>query len=92
MYDTELIDGIKTRLGITGMYHDELLLAYADDVKEFMISGGVPSDVVESTLAIGVIAKGVMDLWNFGSGEGQFSNTFIQRVNQLRYESVNRDV
>ena len=82
-----MIEKIKVRLGITGSYHDELLSAYAEDVKAFMVSGGVPSDVVESDVSIGVISRGVADLWNMGAGDGKFSEVFFQRMSQLRYES-----
>lgn len=82
-----MIEGIKTRLGITGSYHDELLSAYGEDVKMFMLSAGVPAEVIESEASIGVIARGVADLWNMGAGDGKFSEVFFQRVSQLRYES-----
>ncbi|MBR5835583.1 MAG: hypothetical protein IKY66_05400 [Bacteroidales bacterium] len=86
MYDTELIDGIKTRLGITGMYHDELLLAYADDVKAYLLSGGVSQTLIDNgEKSIGVIARGVADLWNYGAGDGKFSDVFYQRMTQLRF-------
>lgn len=82
-----MIEGIKIRLGITGSYHDDQLSAYADDVKAFMLSAGVPQSVIESEASIGVIARGVADLWNMGAGDGKFSEVFFQRVTQLKYES-----
>lgn len=83
MTDTELIGQIKTRLGITGDYHDALLSAYADDVKAFMLSGGVPQAVIDADDSIGCIARGVADLWNYGAGDGKFSDVFFQRLIQL---------
>lgn len=86
MEDTELIDGIKTRLSITGSYHDELLLGYSDDVIAFMLSAGVSQTIIDdATKSLGVIARGVADLWNYGSGQGKFSEMFFQRVTQLAY-------
>ena len=82
-----LVEEIKIRLGITGNYHDELLARFADDVKAFMVSGGVPKAVVESDISVGVIARGVADLWNLGAGDGKFSQVFFQRLGQLVYES-----
>ena len=79
-----MIEKIKTRLGITGSYHDALLSAYADDVKAFMLSGGVAQSVIDSDKSIGAIARGVADLWNFGSGDGKFSEVFYQRMTQLK--------
>lgn len=84
MDDTELIDSIKTRLGITGTYHDDTILAYVEDVKAFMLSGGVATIVIDSNKSIGVIARGVADLWNYGAGDGKFSEIFYQRMTQLR--------
>ena len=83
MDDAELLNGIKVRLGITGDYHDGLLLAYAQDVKDYMLSGGVTPRVINGSTSIGCIARGVADLWNYGSGEGKFSEVFYQRVIQL---------
>lgn len=79
-----LLDEVKTRLAITGTYHDTLLSAYIDDVKAYLKSAGVDA---ESISAVGVIARGVADLWNFGSGEGKFSTIFYERVSQMAIEN-----
>lgn len=84
--DAILTEKIKIRLGITGTFHDTLIDSYADDVKAFMRSGGVPESIIESEESVGCIARGVMDLWNFGSGEGKFSESFFQRLSQLKLE------
>jgi len=78
-----LIEEVKTRLGITGTYHDALIGGYCEDVKAFMISGGVPQSVADSDDAVGCIARGVADLWNYGAGDGKFSEVFWNRVVQL---------
>lgn len=83
MEDSELLNAIKTRLGITGEYHDGLLLAYAEDVKAYMLSGGVRPSVINGSYSVGCIARGVADLWNYGAGDGRFSEVFYQRVIQL---------
>lgn len=80
-----LLDEVKTRLAITGAFHDALLSAYIDDVKAYLKSAGVNA---ENTSAVGVIARGVADLWNFGSGEGKFSTIFYERVSQLAIENI----
>ena len=84
--DATLIEELKKRLSITENYHDSLLLAYAHDVKGYMLSGGVPESVLETEKALGAIARGVSDLWRMGMGDGDFSKAFIQLVTQLRYE------
>lgn len=83
--DEALVNQIKTRLGITTEYHDALLLRYANDVKEYMHAAGIPGDILDSEAAVGVISRGVTDLWNLGSGEGNFSGVFMQRVIQMKY-------
>lgn len=85
MTAAELVTAIKTRLGLTGTFHDNLLAALAQDVKEYLTSAGADA---ESSAAVGVIARGVADLWNFGSGDGKFSEVFYQRVSQLVIEKA----
>lgn len=84
--DAGLIEQVKIRLGISGSYHDTLIGALCDDVKAYMLSGGVSSEVLDSNMSIGCIARGVADLWNYGSGDGKFSEVFYQRVIQLSKE------
>lgn len=83
MTAAELLTAIKTRLSLTGTYHDNLITALAEDVKQYITSAGANA---ESDAAVGVIARGVADLWNFGSGDGKFSEVFYQRVSQLVIE------
>ena len=84
--DDELLMKVKNALGITGDYQNDTLSIYIDEVKEYMKGGGVPVDVVNSTLAVGAICRGVADLWNYGAGNTEFSTYFLQRVTQLAYE------
>ena len=83
MTEQELLTKIKAGLGITGDYQDEALLFYIDEVKHFMRSAGVAQSVVDSSEAVGVIMRGVADLWNYGSGSVKLSEYFTQRVIQL---------
>ena len=55
-----------------------------------MASAGVPAAVLISEKAIGAIARGVSDLWNYGSGGGSLSPYFYQRVIQLIYTPSDR--
>lgn len=84
----ELLKAIKTRLGITGDYQDELLLAYAEDVKAFAMDGGVDFAFIDTSASVGLIARGVADLWNYEAGDGKFSAVFVQRLTQLAYACV----
>ena len=77
----DILEEVKKRLGVTGTYQDELLSGFIADTKAYLTSAGV-SDV-GSEDCIGVIARGVADLWNMGSGEGKFSSLFYERAIQL---------
>lgn len=78
-----MLEEVKKRLGITGPYQDDTIQGYIDDVKQFLLDGGINKDVVEASSTVGVIARGVADLWNYGSGGTSFSPYFLQRVIQL---------
>lgn len=91
MTDAELLSQVKIRLGITGTYHDDLLTGYITDVKLFLTDAGVPASVLTSNASVGVIARGVSDSWNFGSGDGKFSQMFYQRAEQLRHIAGEHD-
>ena len=79
----QLLAKFKTAPGITGDYQDEPLSIYIDDVQSFMSRAGVSTETIEGEEAVGVIARGVSDLWNYGSGSVKLSEFFIQRVIQF---------
>lgn len=84
MTDKELLEKVKRRNGLAGnTYHDDTLLGYIEDVKLYLKDGGVKEKVLQSSLSVGCIARGVMDLWTYGSGVANFSPYFIQRAIQL---------
>lgn len=82
--EAELLSRVKSGLNITGSQFDETLKLHIDEVKNYLVSAGVRSDVVGSTLAVGCIARGVADLWNYGNGDTKLSEYFYQRAEQLR--------
>lgn len=83
-----MLEEVKKRLGITGNYQDDTIQGYIDDVKQFLLDGGVNKDVVNASSTVGVIARGVADLWNYGSGGTVFSPYFMQRAIQLSGKTV----
>lgn len=87
MADANILTKVKTGLGVTGTYQDGTLMMHIDEVIDFLIDGGVPKSVVNSDAAVGVITRGVADLWTGGSSETRFSEYFFQRVAQLKYRS-----
>jgi len=83
MDKNELLIKVKQNLLITGNYHDDLLANYIAEVKAFLIDSGVKETIVNSKKSIGIISRGVVDLWNYGNGQTTFSNYFMQRAIQL---------
>lgn len=86
MTDVELLTEVKKRIGITGDYQDDTLTGHIQDVKDFMQDAGVSEEVMQTTKIIGAVTRGVSDLWDYGSGNGELSPYFFQRVTQLVYK------
>lgn len=72
---------VKNALGITGTYQDDTLTVYMDEVMDYLKDAGV----AEANITAGVVARGVSDLWDYGSGTGKLSTYFMQRAAQLAY-------
>lgn len=75
----EFLTDVKNALGVTGTYQDSTLTVYINEVVAFLVGAGV----AESNITSGIVARGVADLWNYGSGEGKLSEYFMQRAAQL---------
>ena len=92
MTEAQLLEAVKVNLNISGTQFDNQLTNYIEDVKGYLKSAGVSytadCDVVGSTLAVGVISRGVADLWNYGNGDTQLSPYFYERADQLRNVEV----
>lgn len=80
-YDPMLTD-VKIGLGITGDYQNATINGYIEEVKAFLVDSGVTA----ANITTGVVVRGVSDLWNYGSGDGKFSDYFLQRAAQLAYK------
>ena len=81
MADSTMLTKVKNALGITGDYQDDTLSEYVDEVVAFLEDAGVSA----SNITSGVVARGVSDLWSYGSGDGKLSEYFLQRAAQLAY-------
>lgn len=92
MTDEELLNKVKKGLGITGTYQDETLTIYIEDVKNFLVDAGVSEEIVNGSDSVGVIIRGVSDLWNYGMGSAEFSEYFVQRATQLIYKNVPKSI
>lgn len=88
MTEAELLKRVKTGLGISGDYHDEVLQIYIDSMKEFMRSAGVVEEVVNSSVSVGCIIAGVNDLYNYSSGGVKLSDFTVKRIIQLGYKTA----
>lgn len=73
------VEDIKKALGITGEYFDELLSIYMESTKTYLRNAGVSDE----NMNVGVVARGVADLWNYGAGQGTWSQIFIDMASQL---------
>ena len=86
MMEVELLEKVKSALGITGTFQDETLKIYVAEVKSYLVCAGVKESVLDSSISVGVIVRGVADLWNYGAGNAELSPYFMQRAAQLCYE------
>lgn len=85
MADAALLAGVKNALGITGTFMDATISIYIDEITDYMSNAGVSAAVI--TASVGVIARGVNDLWNNNTGNGKLSPYFYDRVSQLALKS-----
>ena len=78
-----MLESTKTALGITGSYLDGTIRIYIDEVNHYLVDAGMPTEKVNTDETIGIVARGVADLWNYGAGDGKLSTYFMQRAIQL---------
>ena len=81
----DMLEKVRRSLGNMSEYLNDTLNEYIEEVQRYMIDGGVPRAVAKSDVSAGAIARGVMDLWNYGASGGKLSEYFYQRVTQLVY-------
>lgn len=75
-----MLELVKAALGITGDYQDDTLQQYINEVIAFLTDAGVD----RLNITVGIVARGVADLWNYGGAEGKLSEYFMQRAAQLK--------
>lgn len=74
---------VKAALNIGGTYQDGAITEWIAETKAFLAGAGVS----EENMTNGLIARGVADLWNYGSGDGDFSGYFKTRAIQAALRS-----
>lgn len=86
----------KVKVAIYGTsaqnFNDEQLEFYIDEIIEELVDGGVAREIAESKAAVGCIAIGVNDVWNYNSGGVKHSDQFDRRLVQLSLKRVKTDV
>lgn len=85
MADAAILAGVKNALGVTGTFMDATISIYIDEVTDYMRGAGVSNALISAS--VGVIARGVNDLWNNNAGNGKLSPYFHERVTQLALRS-----
>lgn len=73
-------------------FNDEQLQFYIGEVIEELVDAGVAREIAESNAAVGCIAVGVNDLWNYSSGGVRHSDYFNKRLIQLSCRKVSENV
>ena len=76
----------------TQSYNDEQLKLYIEEVLDEMIHAGVKENVAKSAAAVGCIACGINDIWNFSSGTVKHSEYYDRRLVQLSLRRGDEDV
>ena len=84
MTQEQMLAYVKESLGIAGTYLDNTITQYIDEVMDFFKGAGVDTDNVKP----GLVARGVSDLWNYGTGAGKLSEYVMQRATQLSYKGA----
>lgn len=76
-----MLEQVKQGLGITGTYQNNTIQTYIDEVVSFLTEIGISNATIQAN--VGIVIRGVSDLWNYGSGSTGLSPYFIQRATQL---------
>lgn len=81
--DTELLEQVKNGINLKGNdFQDDTLYLWIQEVKQDLLYAGVSADVLNSTLAVGCITRGVDDRWS--SHLDAYSEMFYTGAERLR--------
>lgn len=76
-----MLTSVKKTLNIGGTYQDAALTEYINEVKAYLRAAGVS----DANMTPGLVARGVVDLWQYGAGDGKLSEYFKERTIQAAY-------
>lgn len=81
MTDKELLEIVKSDLGVTGNFLDTKIKGKINEVINYLTDAGADKLVIYHESSVGVIARGVSDL--MGEGDVSLSPYFMQRAIQI---------
>lgn len=81
MADAATLAGVKNALGVTSAYMDATISLYIDEVTDYMSGAGVSPALIAAS--VGVISRGVNDIWTGEAGGAKYSPMFYDAVSQL---------
>lgn len=81
------LEEVKKALNIEGSFQDNTIMLHMREVKEYLRDAGVSDRILDSERAVGILTRGVSDLWNYGSGDTSLSSYFKERAIQLALKS-----
>lgn len=81
MTNAELLTRVKNGMLISGTSFDDALTMHIDEVKSYLANAGISNETIESQKAVGIITRGVADL--FTNETPTLSNYFHERVAQM---------
>jgi hypothetical protein len=85
MTERELLERVKEGINVYGDTLDGTLTIYITEIKEFMKDAGVPETFFNEIASVGIVTKGVRDLYF----DGSLSDYFYKRLYQLKLEVAN---
>lgn len=81
MEEYQYIDEVILAIGAS-LHQKSILKIYVNDVIDFMVDAGIKKEIAVSESCIGLVARGLLDVWNYGSGDTKLSPYFKEKVVQ----------
>ena len=91
MTEQEVFDTVYAAMGFADNTNVAQIRPFYDDVVDFIQGAGITDKIILSGKVCGLIARGCMDLWDYGNGAGTLSDYFYKRLNQLKSRVRNSD-
>lgn len=79
----DMLEEVKNAILMGGNFHDKSIQIWIEEVQDYLLKGGVASSIINTRKCLGVIARGISDLRDYG----KFSEYFKERAIQLACDS-----